>query len=159
MNRLLVLLATLVSLSTACASPSLDAVLIRRDAHDLQKLSFAENARQIYYDVNLTYPKTALTGEHFKKLRALGWSKCTAPREGWESYIDVSQGENRERSVFQNISYWYKDKTLLTISMMYYASVTKEKRCIEVPDNSQQRVIILEHSGPDVKEGLGITCQ
>jgi hypothetical protein len=159
MKKLLVLLAAIMPLSIACAATSTDQALIRPDARNVEKLSFPEsNSRQISYTVNLKYPDTALTNVHFEQLRKLGWSKCSASREGWDSYVDSSRGEGRERSVFQNISYWYKGNTLLTVSMMYYASVTKDKRCLDVPDNTQQRVIVLEHSGPGVKEGLGITC-
>lgn len=159
MKNLFVLLAVLVPLSAECDTAAIDQVLIRSDARNVEKLAFPESdSRQISYSMNLKYPETALTNAHFDRLRKLGWSKCSAPREGWDSYVDSSKGKGRERSVFQNISYWSKENTLLTISMMYYASVTKDKRCLDAPDNTQQRVILLEHKGPGVKEGLGITC-
>jgi hypothetical protein len=108
--------------------------------------------------VNLKYPATALTDAHFVQLKKLGWSKCSGYREGWESHVDASKGEGRERSVFQNISYWSKGNTLLTALMKYDAGVAKDKRCLDVPDNTQQNVVLIEDSNPGTKEWLKITC-
>lgn len=56
------------------------------------------------------------------------------------------------------MSYWSKDSTLLTIVMKYDAGVTKDKRCLDAPDNTQQQVILLEKSSLGTKEWLKITC-
>ncbi len=76
----------------------------------------------------------------------------------WDSYVDASKGKDREQTIFQNNSYWFKGTTLLTISMRYYAGVTKNTHRLKVPDNTQQQVVVLENTNPVVKEKLGITC-
>ena len=154
------LIAILAPLSmAACAASSIDEVLIHRNAQDVQKHSSAESkSRQISYSVNLKYPATALTDTHFTQLKKHSWSKCSGYREGWESHVDASKGEGRERSVFQNISYWSKGNTLLTVLMRYDADVAKDKRCLDMPDNMQQNVTLIEDSNPGTKEWLKITC-
>lgn len=154
------LVAAVAPLSmTACASSSVDEVLIHRDALNVQKhLSADSKSRQVSYHVNLNYPATALTNVQFTKLKRLGWLKCSGYREGWESYVDASKGEGREQSVFQNISYWSKGSTLLTVLMRYDTGVAKDKRPLAAPDNTQQNVILIKDSNPGTKEWLKITC-
>lgn len=159
-RKRIALMVVLAQLSTAaCATSSIEEVLIHRDARDVQKRSLPESkSLQISYSVNLKYPATALTDAHFLQLKKLGWSKCSGYREGWDSFVDASKPKGHERSVFQNMSYWSKDSTLLTIVMKYDAGVTKDKRCLDAPDNTQQQVILLEKSSPGTKEWLKITC-
>jgi hypothetical protein len=159
-SALTLLPAVLSSLLTGCAvaTSSIEQALIREDARNVQRLSFPESkTKQISYDVELVYPGTALADSHFAQLTKLGWSKCYGYREGWESYIDASK-EGHERSVFQNLSYWYKDKALLTIAMRYDASAAPDKRRLDAPDNRWQRVVILEDHNPGAKEWLKISC-
>lgn len=158
MKKILALAVVFVPLMISCSSSSLDGVLIHRDARDVKRYS-ESNSRQISYSVDLKYPATALTDSTFAELKKLGWSKCTSSPEGWDSFVDASKGSGREQSVFQNNSYWFKDGTLLTISMRYYAGVAKDKRRLDAPDNTQQQIVVLENSNPGVKEKLGITCQ
>ena len=159
MKKLLASLLLISLFSMAWADTSVDELLVHRNAHDLKKYSFPEgNSRQISYGVNLKYPETALTGATFAELEKRGWSKCSGYRAGWDSYVDASKGKDREKTVFQNNSYWFKSSTLLTISMRYYAGVAKGGRRLKAPDNSQQQVVVLENSNPGVKEKLGITC-
>ncbi len=159
-RKRIALIAVLVPLSTiACAASSIDEVLIHSDARNVQKRSSPESkTRQISYRVDLKYPTTALTDAHFMKLKKLGWSKCSGYREGWDSFVDASKLKGQERTVFQNMSYWFKGSTLLTVAMKYDASVTKNKGRLDVPDNTQQQVILLEDSNPGTKEWLKITC-
>jgi len=146
-------------LSTAWADSSVDKLLIHRDAHDVKRYSFPEgNSRQISYGVNLQYPATALTDATFAELKKRGWAKCSGYPSGWDSYVDASKGKGHERTVFQNNSYWFRGTTLLTISMRYYTGVTKEAHRLEVPDNTQQQVVVLENTNSGLKEKLGITC-
>ncbi len=113
-----------------------------------------------YFDreTNLKYPATALTDATFAEIKKLGWSKCSGHPGNWDSYVDASKGKDREQTIFQNNSYWFKGTTLLTISMRYYAGVTKNTHRLKVPDNTQQQVVVLENTNPVVKEKLGITC-
>jgi hypothetical protein len=159
-RKQIALIAILAPLSmAACAASSIDEVLIHHDARDVQKLSSPESkSRQISYSVNLKYPTTALTDAHFMQLKKLGWAKCSGYREGWDSFVDASKPKGQERSVFQNMSYWTKGSTLLTILMKYDAGVTKDKRRLDAPDNTQQQVILIEDSNPGAKEWLKITC-
>jgi hypothetical protein len=159
-GKRITLLVVVASLTTAaCAVSSIDEVLIRPDARDVQKHSFAENkSRQISYGVDLKYPATALTDAHFAQLKKMGWAKCSGYREGWENFVDASKPKGQERTVFQNMSYWSKGKTLLTVAMRYDAGVTKDKNRLDVPDNTRQQVILLEDSNPGTKEWLKITC-
>ena len=159
-RKRIALMVVLAQLSTAaCAVSSVGEVLIHRDARNVQKLPLPESkSRQISYSVNLKYPATALTEAHFVQLKKLGWSKCSGYREGWESHVDASKGESRERSVFQNISYWSKGNTLLTALMKYDAGIAKDKRCLDAPDNTQQNVVLIEESNPGTKEWLKIIC-
>jgi hypothetical protein len=158
----IMLFAVLVPLSmAACATSSIDEILIHRDARDVEKHSFPESkARQISYSMNLKYPATALTDTHFTKLKTLGWTKCTGTgyREGWDSFVDASKGEGRERSVYQNVSHWSKGNTLLIIIMAYDADITKDKTCLDAPYNTRQNVTLIENSNPGTKESLKITC-
>ena len=159
MKTLLVSLLLCVPFSTAWADSSIDELLIRRDARDVKKYSFPEsNSRQISYSVNLKYPATALTEATFAELGKRGWAKCSVYPIGWNSYVDASNGKDREQTIFQNNSYWFKGTTLLTISLRYYASVAKGGHRVKVPDNTQQQVVVLENSNPGVKEKLGLTC-
>lgn len=154
------LLIALISLPiAACADSSVDKILIHPDAQDMQKRTFADSkSRQISYSVNLKYPATVLTDVHFMQLRKTGWSKCSGYREGWDSFIDASRPKGQERTVFQNTSYWSKGNTLLTIVMRYDAGVTKGQGRLDVPDNTQQQVILLEDNNAGTKEWLKITC-
>ena len=159
MKKLLVLIFLVSPFSFVHAEQLLDKVLIRSDALEVRKISFPENnGRQINYKLSLEYPITALMDENFQQLKKLGWSRCSGYHKGWENYVDSSKGDGLERSVFQNNIYWFKSGTLLTISMRYYAGVTKNKQCLEVPDNTQQHVVVLENSAKGIKEKLGITC-
>jgi len=159
MKNLLASLMLCMPLSTACADSSIDELVIHRDARDVKKYSFPEsNSRQISYSVNLKYPATALTDATFAEIKKLGWSKCSGYPGKWDSYVDASKGKDREQTIFQNNSYWFKGTTLLTISMRYYAGVTKNTHRLKVPDNTQQQVVVLENTNPVVKEKLGITC-
>ncbi len=159
MKKLLASLILCAPLSMACAESSIDELLIRSDARDVKKYSFPESkSRQISYSVNLKYPATALTDAAFDELKKRGWSKCSGYPASWDSYVDASKGKGGEQTVFQNNSYWFKDTTLLTISMRYYAGVAKDTHRLKVPDNTQQQVVVLENSNPGVKEKLGITC-
>jgi len=157
MSKLLALSVVFVPLMVGCASSPIDELLIHREARDVKKRS-ETNWRQISYSVDMKYPVTALTDATFAEMRKLGWSKCSGSKEGWDSFVDASEGGGREQTVFQNNSSWFKDNTLVTISMRYYADVTKDKRRLNVPDNTQQHVIVLENTNPGVKEKLGITC-
>ncbi|MGH9420392.1 MAG: hypothetical protein ACRD3J_10485, partial [Thermoanaerobaculia bacterium] len=132
-------------------------VLVVRDARDVKKYS-ENNSSQISYSVDLKYPAKALTDSTFAELKKRGWSKCSGYPEGWDSFVDASKGEGREQTVFQSNSYWFKDGTLLTISMRYYAGVPKDKRRLDAPDNAQQQVVVLQNKNPGVKEKLGIAC-
>lgn len=107
-------MVVLAQLSTAaCATSSIEEVLIHRDARDVQKRSLPESkSLQISYSVNLKYPATALTDAHFLQLKKLGWSKCSGYREGWDSFVDASKPKGHERSVFQKMSYWSKDSNV-----------------------------------------------
>lgn len=159
MKKLLVSLLLWVPFSMAWADSSIDELLIRRGARDVKKYSFPEgNSRQISYGMNLKYPATALTDATFVELEKRGWSKCSGYSIGWDSYVDASNGKDREQTVFQNNSYWFRGTTLLTISMRYYAGVAKGGHRVGVPDNTQQQVVVLENSNPGVKEKLGLTC-
>jgi len=159
MRKLLMSLLLYIPFSTTLADASVDELLVRRDARDVKKYSIPEgNSRQISYSVNLKYPETALTDATFAELEKRGWSKCSGYRAGWDSYVDASKGKDREGTVFQNNSYWFKGSTMLTISMRYYAGVAKGSHRLKVPDNTQQQVVVLENGNPGVKEKLGITC-
>jgi hypothetical protein len=157
MKKLLASLILCVPLSMACADSPVDELLIHREARDIKKYS-ESNWRQISYSVDLKYPATALTDATFAELKKRGWSKCLGYPGSWDSYVDASKGKGGEQTVFQNNSYWFKDTTLLTISMRYYAGVAKDTHRLKVPDNTQQQVVLLENSNPGVKEKLGITC-
>lgn len=159
-GRTLTLLAVLGSLSTAaCGASSIDEVLVRSDARDVKKHSFAESkSRQISYSVDVTYPATAVTDVHFAQLKKMGWAKCSGYGEGWVNFVDASKPKGQERTVFQNMSYWSKGKTLLTVAMRYDAGVTKDKNRLDAPDNTQQQVVLLEDGNPDAKEWLKISC-
>ena len=159
-RKQIMLMAVLALLPmAACAISSIDKVLIPHDARDVQKHSFAGGKiRNVSYIVDLTYPATALTDAHFVQLKKLGWSKCSGYREGWESHVDASRGEGRDRSVFQNFSYWYKGDTLLTVIMSYDSDLTGSVHCLKPPDNTRQSVSLIEGSNLSAKDGLGITC-
>jgi hypothetical protein len=160
MNKLFVLFLFFFSLSAASSTVSLDEILVRTDAVSLKKFDLPEqNAHEIYYIVNLQYPEPALTNTHLEKLNALGWSKCSTPNSGWVSFIDGTQGIGKERGVFQNVSYWHKEKALLMIAMKYYTEIGKDNCCLEVPDNTQQQVFIVEYTGSDLEKSLGLTCK
>jgi hypothetical protein len=160
LGKQIALIAVLTPLSLgACAASSVNEILIHPDAQDVQRHSFDESkSYQISYSMNLKYPATTLTDAHFARLKKLGWSRCSGYREGWESHVDASKGEGHERSVFQNVSYWSKGSTLLTVLMRYDAGVTKDNRSLDVPDNMQQNVILIQDSNPDTKEWLKLTC-
>jgi len=152
------LLIILLPLWSACAALTLDEVIIHRDAQNVQKSSFSSSTHQITYSVNLKYPRTALTVADLEKLNKLGWTKCSGKQEGWRSFVDASKGKNQERTTFQNISYWQHGDTLLTILMKYDAGVTSDGRRLDVPDNTQQHVLLLEDNNANTKEWLGVTC-
>lgn len=141
----------------ACAASSIDELLVVRGARDVKKYS-ENNSSQISYSIDLQYPAKALTDSTLAEIKKRGWAKCSGYPEGWDSFVDASKGSGSERSVFQNNSYWFKDDTLLTLSMRYYAGVTKDKRRLDAPDNTQQQVIVLENKNPGVKEKLGLKC-
>lgn len=155
-----VLLNILLTLwiGSACAALSIDNMLIHRDAKHVQVTSTSNSTRQITYSVDLKYPMTALTTADLEKLSNAGWTKCSGKQKGWQSYVDDTKGKNQERTVFQNISYWQKGVTLLTILMKYDAGVTVDKRRLGEPDNTQQFVLLLEDKNANTKEWLGITC-
>jgi hypothetical protein len=157
MKRMLALTMVFVPLMVACSDPSMDEVLIVRDARDVKRYS-ENNSSQISYSVDLKYPAKAFADSTFADLKKRGWSKCSGYSEGWDSFVDASKGEGREQTVFQSNSYWFKDGTLLTLSMRYYAAVAKDKRRLDAPDNAQQQVVVLQNKNPGVKEKLGITC-
>jgi hypothetical protein len=157
MNKLVALSVLLVLLIGGCSNSVIDELLMHREARDVKKYS-ETNWRQISYSMDRKYPATALADATFAEMRKLGWSKCTGYREGWDHFVDATQGEGREQTVFQNNSHWFKDGTLVTISMRYYAGVTKDKRRVDTPDNDQQQVVLLENKNPGMKEKLGITC-
>jgi hypothetical protein len=101
--------------------------------------------------VELKYPATAFTDDTFAEIRRLGFSKCSGYVEGWISYVNVSE-KDRERTLFQDNSYWSRGDTLLTISMRYYASTVRDNLRLEIPNNMQQHVVVIENSSPGVIE-------
>src|SRR5258708_20968331 len=127
MKRLLAFSVLCAPLLVACSSSAIDELLIHREARDVKKQS-ETNWRQISYSVDMKYPAIAIGDAAFAEMKKLGWSKCSGYREGWDHFVDASQGEGREKTVFQNNSYWFKDGALVTISMRYYAGVAKDKR-------------------------------
>jgi hypothetical protein len=130
---------------------------MHREARNVKKYS-ETNWRQISYSVDMKYPTTALTDATFAEMKKRGWSRCSGYREGWDHFVDAPKGEGHEQTVFQNNSYWFKDGALVTVSMRYYAGVTKDKRSVDVPENAQQQVVVLENRNPGVKQKLGINC-
>lgn len=159
MIKALLLLMTLVPLSARCADSSLDDILIHRNARNVETRVLPEsNVRQITYDVNLKYPLTAFTESTFAEFKKRGWSRCSGYPEGWDSYVDQSEGNGREHTIFQNNSYWSRGNALLTISMRYYAGIAKGARRLKVPDNTKQQIVVLENDNPEVKERLRIQC-
>jgi hypothetical protein len=157
MRKLLAFLVLFATLISGCSNSEIDALPMPRDARNVKKYS-ETNWRQISYDVEMKYPTTAFTESTFAEMKKLGWSKCSGHQEGWDHFVDTTQGEGQERTVFQNNSYWFKDGALVTVSMRYYAGVTKDKRRVDVPDSAQQQVVVLENKNAGVKEKLGITC-
>jgi hypothetical protein len=157
MRKLLACSVLFASLVGGCSNSEIDSLLMHREARDIKKYS-ETNWRQVSYSVNMSYPATALTDATFAEMKKLGWSKCSGYQEGWDHFVDATQGEGHERTVFQNNSYWFKDGAFVTVSMRYYAGVTKDKHRVDVPDNAQQQVVVLENKNPGVKEKLGITC-
>lgn len=157
MKKLLAFSALLALLIGGCSYAAIDALLVHRDARDVKKFS-ETNWRQISYSVDMKYPAMALSDATFAEMKKLGWSKCSGYREGWDHFVDATKGEGHEQTVFQNISYWFQDGALVTVSMRYYAGVTKDKRRVDTPDDAQQQVVVLENKNPGVKEKLGITC-
>jgi hypothetical protein len=152
MRLLLTLLILWVPMSVACAASSLDDLLVHRNARNVRTYTFPESkSRQISYDVELKYPATAFTDATFAEIRRLAFSRCSGYVEGWISYVDVSE-KDRDRTLFQNNSYWSKNDTLLTISMRYYAGVAKGTHRPAVPDNATQHVVVIENSSPGVIE-------
>lgn len=161
LGKQIALISVLVPLSmAACVTSDIDEILIHREARDVQKHSFTGGKiRNISYIMDITYPATALTEAHFVQLKKLGWSKCSGYREGWESHVDSSRGEGRDRRVFRNFSYWYKGDTLLTVIMSYDSDLTGSVHCLNPPDNTRQSVSLIEDSNLSAKDGLGITCR
>lgn len=157
MKKLLAILALVVPLIVSCSGSELDDLLVGREARDVKKLS-ETNWRQTSYIVDLKYPATALTDVTIAEMKKRGWSKCSDNKGGWDHFVDATKGDGREQTVFQNSSYWFKDGTLVTISMRYYAGTTKDKRRVDSPDNVRQHVVVLENKNPGVKEKLGMTC-
>jgi hypothetical protein len=143
----------------ALASQTIDDLLIRRDARDVTKDTEPEQD-QISYVVELKYPESAINASTLDKVHSLGWSKCKRPSstDDWFSYVDSAQGKGPPHSVFQRLFYFYKDGTVLNIALTYYASVGKDRRCLDFPDNTKQRVVILKIRNPTAKEFLELTC-
>lgn len=160
MKRLFFVLVNFVLISPCAALLPFEEILISEDAYDLKKILLEKDVYQISYIKDIQYPETALSDSHFAKLRTLGWSECFATKKGWENFIDSSQEKDNKRRVFQNISYWKNQDSLLTISMMYFNNITiKDDLNIKIPSNKRQHVIIIYTNDPIAKEQLGINCQ
>lgn len=160
MKSLSVFSVLAASLIVGCSTPTsseIDELLVHREARDLKRYS-ETNWRQISYVVDVKYPGTALTDTTFAEMTKRGWSKCSGHHAGWDHFVDATKGEGNEQTVFQNNTHWFKDGTLVTVSMRYYAGVTNKKLRIDMPDNTQQHVVVLENKNPGVKEQLGLKC-
>jgi hypothetical protein len=145
--------------TTWCAASSIEDIPIPPDARDVHRQS-AEGSmsREMFYRIDRAYgPDSALT-DQLNVLRTQGWTKCSGYIIGWNRYVDASHGPGQERTVFQNVTYWSKGKSLIMIASFYYGGVTLEGRPVLQPENSNEFVAITEDQDPAVKRALKLRC-
>lgn len=142
-----------------CTSSPIDELPIPADARDTHRQSFSDSkSKELSYRLERPYPQDSPSPEQTKLLIVQGWTKCSGPSVGWDSYVDASRGLGHERTVFQNVTYWSKGDALLMIASFYYGGVTHDSRAVKVPGNSDEFVALSEDHNPAVKEKLKLTC-
>jgi hypothetical protein len=144
----------------ACSKSSIENVLIHQAATDVQRHDFPESkSYQVSYRVSLKYPAAAVSDTEFAQLERLGWRMCSDSQQEWESFLDASEGDGKEKTVFQRLSYFRKGESLLTIALRYYADVGSNGRKISAPESQDQYVVFLEDANPDVRKWLQVCSE
>lgn len=145
--------------AASCIASPIDQMPIPPDARNVHRQSFVDSkSTELSYRLERPYPQDSPSAEQAKALAAGGWAKCSGPVVGWDSYVDGSHGKERERTVFQNVTYWSNGDALLMIASFYYGPVAENGRPVQVPGNASEFVAITEDHNPQVKEKLKLTC-
>jgi hypothetical protein len=105
---------------------------------------------QTSYVVEAKYPDAFVAQFYLSNVKA-PWSQCFAEIPKWDSFGDVSNGNNRY--VHQILMHWInrKERKLLLVAMRYY-STGSETRC--EPENSSQYVAVAEYPEQDIEQAI-----
>jgi hypothetical protein len=101
---------------------------------------------QTSYILRAKYPATVVLDHYVHVLRA-PWMHCDwIPN--WESFLDSTT--KPPRTVHQQLHVWLDSRRnrTLTLATQYYSSPQASRE----PDNDQQRVVLIEHFGQDLKQ-------
>lgn len=101
-------------------------------------------AEQDYFWLKAPYPTTpAVT--HYTKVFST-WKQCGSPEKGWDSFGDVSSGQNRY--LHQFVRYWISptnDRAVTLLIQYQSAGVAPRKS----PDDDSQYVVLVQHQVRD----------
>jgi hypothetical protein len=124
------------------------ALEIPKEAVSVRQFAFLSgNAYQTDFTLEATYPSMPVL-EFYRERIGKPWVLCDWTGPEWSHFVDAQGGE--ERSVHQHLYMWVNptEARTLMLSMRYYSA----KRVEVAPDNTQQRIILVEYFHADVAD-------
>ena len=139
-----------------------DAVDIERDYHLRIRNLKEYRYWSVKYNVNVTYPETAVDEGRRAALHDRGWVKCEGRSDPWRGSVDTLRGSNRTCR-FQRLDHLAKGKLLVSIQHSYTDQYSEEvPNCPETPTNTLQEVLIVFSEPYDMEKVIkrrGLTCE
>jgi hypothetical protein len=117
-------------------------------AMDLRQFSFVNGkAFQTDFTLRARFPETPAL-QHYVKVVGDPWVRCEWSQPEWQRFIDGTVTPNQ--TVHQQIHMWINPgaRRTLLLSTRYYSATAHNR----VPDNDNQRVVVVEYFGEDTKE-------
>lgn len=120
-------------------------LLTPKDAADIERRDFSDDGKlQFDFSVKRSYPKFALDGEQYAKLKKNGWTECKTKRDEWFHFFDASaQAIPDKRCRYTFSKHFIKGSHSLSILQGRYSKHEGAKNCPATPDNNDIDVIFL----------------
>jgi hypothetical protein len=159
-RRIFVAISVLVLGLNAVPSVAADGVALPLPpkAKEVKHIKVDGGWLQTSYVVEEKYPDASVAQFYTSNIKT-PWSRCFVGIPRWESFGDVSNGNNR--FVHQRLMHWINrnEKKLLIVAMHYYSLGTETR---SEPDTSSQYVTVAEYSEQDIEKAaelLKLKCR
>lgn len=124
------------------------AIPVPPGATDLRQFSFVNGkAFQTDFTLRARFPDTPAL-RHYAKIMTDPWVRCEWSAPEWQRLIDGTVTPNQ--IVYQQNHMWVNPgaRRTLLLTTKYYSATARDR----VPDNDDQRVVVVEYFGEDTKE-------